>query len=197
MSSSYSASGQQWGQYEQPRIQLEEEYDFPIIQQGVPASFQFNPATYDPAQFTPLPPSQPTSLHPSRDNSRSSSLTRFPFDPPVPLDSSQLQPNYTPQNFQSFAQYAAFLNSDQPEYNNTPTHNFTAESFSGAGLISVEPPPPPLPSAPSQSPSQPQQKVKHKRIAKTQNIGGESEMEEERGAPTKWCVICVLSLSAR
>ncbi|KAJ7472669.1 hypothetical protein FB451DRAFT_1469579 [Mycena latifolia] len=185
-SNSYNAGGQQWGQYPQPRIHLDQEY--------FADSYQSNADTFDAAQFTPLPPSQPGSLHPSRSNSRSSSLTRSPYNPSAPLDPSQAHAVYTSppsQNFSSFAQYAAFLNyADQPEYS-PATYNFAPQAPPLAVLGSnaaIRPPPNPFPpsgpsrstsiaSGPSRSASQPQPKVKRRRVAKP-NEAGDDDMDE-------------------
>ncbi|KAJ7475781.1 hypothetical protein FB451DRAFT_1366476 [Mycena latifolia] len=134
MSGAYNTAGQQWSQYSQPRLQLEQEYDFPPVQQGFGDNYQFNPETFQPRQFTASPPTQPATLQASQSNSRSSSYTRTGHSPSASLDASQVhgiygssQPQQPSQNFASYGQNSAFLTTEPREYhNNAASYNFQA-----------------------------------------------------------------------
>ncbi|KAJ7707789.1 hypothetical protein B0H17DRAFT_1034038 [Mycena rosella] len=206
MSSSYNANGQQWGQYSQPRLQLEQEYDFPPLQQ-----YQFNPDTFQSREFTSSPPSQPAALQASQSNSRSSSYTRTGHSPSASLDASHVHGIYgssqSPQNFASYGQNSAFLTTEPREYHNNPaSYNFQAaaspapltatglSALTTGAVASPEPFPPAQPNRSyylprSASQPGPQPKVKRQRVPEPISDPKDDEMEgdidEEGGAPAK------------
>ncbi|KAJ7127064.1 hypothetical protein C8R44DRAFT_113323 [Mycena epipterygia] len=198
------AAGQQWGQYPQPRLQLEHEYDY-VAPQPFPDSYQFNPDAFQPRQFTASPPTQSVTLQGSQSNgnSRSSSYTRGSgHSPSASVDTTHAL--YTPgqpsQNFATFGQNSAFLTtSDQHEYhNNSASYEFQAQASppprtatSLSAITTVVAPTPPtqsyyLPRTTNQPGSQP--KVKRQRVPEPINEPKEDEdadMEEEGGARAK------------
>ncbi|KAJ6505937.1 hypothetical protein DFH09DRAFT_284234 [Mycena vulgaris] len=213
MSGSYNTAAQQWGQYSQPRLQLEQEYDFPPVQRGFSDSYQFNPEAFHAGQFTSSPPSQPATLQPVQSNSRSSSYPRSGHSPSASLDASHgiyaASPSQPQQNFPSFGQNSAFLTTDLREYHNNPTtYNYAAATspppLTATGLSAINTavtspglapdafPPnraaqPNRSYYPPRSNSQPQPKVKRQRVPdpEPKDEDMEPDMDEEGGAPAK------------
>ncbi|KAJ7170596.1 hypothetical protein C8R43DRAFT_1231383 [Mycena crocata] len=211
MSNSYTTGGQQWpGQYPQPRLQLEHEFEFPALpqqQQGFADSYQFNSDAFQPRQFTSSPPSQPATLQTSQNHSRSSSYTRTGHSPSGSIDASHLyaagQPTQPAQNFAAFGQNSAFLTTDQREYhNNATTYNFQASTtptpLTATGLSAITTSPEQFPATqpnqsyylPRSASHGPQAKTKRQRVPEPINSDAkdedmEGDMEEEGGARAK------------
>ncbi|KAJ7227114.1 hypothetical protein GGX14DRAFT_418213 [Mycena pura] len=200
MSNTYSARGQ-WGQYPQPRLQLEHEFDFASQpHHGFPSEYQFNSDGFQSRQFS----AQSAALQNSAPYPRNSHSPSASVDHTI----------YTPAHAQSFAfgQSAAYL-AAEPEY--PTTYNFqpanaapplTATSLSAIttspqAIASSSLPQQPNRSAqPSQSyylpragggasQSAPQPKVKRQRVHTTSDDPKDEDMDpeidEEGGGPAK------------